>query len=169
MLNEPQVRRRTPEDRLAVLDVVRAAFGGDEEVRLVERVWAAPEYLPELDLVAEIDEKVVGHVLHSTGYVEGRPVVALAPLAVLPEHQGKGVGTALMEEALRRADDGRHPLIVLLGHPSFYVRFGFGPARRLGIETDMQLIPGPDPFLARRLSAYDPSYRGMFRYCWDTR
>ena len=162
------IRQATSRDRPAILTVVRAAFGdGEEEVRLVENVWAGPEYLPDLELVAERDGAIIGHVLLHTGYIEGRPGAALAPLCVHPKEQGKGIGTGLMKEAITRTNSQGHPLIVLLGHPEFYERLGFKPARGFGIKTDIKLRPGPDPFLALPLENYDPSIRGLFRYCWD--
>lgn len=163
-----RIRRATAGDRAAILIVVRAAFDdGEEEVRLVENIWARPEYLPDLELVAERDAAIIGHVLLHSGYVEGKPVAALAPLCVHPEEQRQGIGTGLMNEAITRTKSQGHPLIVLLGHPEFYERLGFKPARELGIKTDIKLRPGPDPFLALPLENYDPMIRGMFRYCWD--
>ncbi|MBW3589460.1 MAG: N-acetyltransferase [Actinobacteria bacterium] len=162
------IRQATAGDRPSILSVVRAAFSdGEEEVRLVENVWARPEYLADLELVAERDGAIIGHVLLHRGYVEDRSVAALAPLCVHPKEQGKGIGTGLLNEAITRTNSQGHPLIVLLGHPEFYERLGFKPASGLGINTDIKLRPGPDPFLALPLEDYDPSIRGMFRYCWD--
>ena len=146
-----------------MLDVVAAAFGRADEARLVERVWASGEYLPSLDLVAEDEGAIVGHVLHSRGEVDGRAVAALGPLSVTPERQRQGVGTALMDEALGRADRAGYPLVALLGHPTYYPRFGFVPAATLGIEPSFPvLVDGA--FMARPLSAYDPSFTGQLRY-----
>lgn len=147
----------------SVLAVVGAAMR-EQEKALVKQIWKSPEYLPELDLVAE-DEGVVGHILHSIAHIDDRDVVALGPVGVVPARQRQGIGTALVEEALRRADEAGFPLIVLLGHPSYYPRFGFVPARSIGIEPPIEIKPGPDPFMAKPLSSYDPSYRGQFRYC----
>lgn len=155
------------DDRPAILDVVLAAFDNDDEVELVRTIWAAPEYLSDLEIVAEHEGRVVGHVLHSTGYIGTHELVALAPLAVHPDHQGRGVGSALVNEAIARADRGGHPAIVLLGGPAFYERFGFQPARNFGILNDMDLPVEPDPFLARPLSHYSPDIRGTFRYAWE--
>jgi len=165
------VRTATRDDRDAIRAVERAAFGRDDEVELVERVWALPEYLPALEFVAEDGGDLVGHVLHSIGYVEGdasrHELVALAPLAVAPSHQRTGVGTALMNEAIERADAARYPAIVLLGHHAYYPRFGFVPARSAGIEPNIELPTDPDPFMVRLLGAWDERIRGVFRYCWD--
>src|SRR5467141_2133504 len=122
------IRTATPADRSAIREAVRAAFGEDGPVELVERVWQSPEYLPDLDLVAEENGTVVGHVLHHTGYVVDRSparggladrwaVVALTPLAVAPDHQRRGVGGSLVREGIARANAAGHPLIQVLGHP----------------------------------------------------
>lgn len=161
------LRTAGPGDRPAILEVVRAAFENDEEVELVRTIWTAPEYLVDLEIVAERAGRIVGHVLHSTGYIGTRELVALAPLAVHPDHQRRGIGSALMNEAIARADRHGHPAVVLLGNPAFYGRFGFEPARDLGILTDMHLPVDPDPFLARPLSHYAPDIRGTFRYFWE--
>lgn len=161
------LRTAEPEDRPAILEVVRAAFDNDEEVELVQSIWAAPEYLADLEIVAEHEGRILGHVLHSTGYIGTHQLVALAPLAVHPDHQLRGIGSALMKEAIARADREGHPAIVLLGNPAFYGRFGFEPARSLGIHTDMDIPAEPDPFLARPLTHYSPDIRGAFRYAWE--
>lgn len=163
----PTLRTARREDRPAVLQVALAAFPDDEEAELVRTIWGAPEYLPDLEVVAEHEGRVVGHVLHSTGYIGTHQLVALAPLAVHPDHQGRGIGSALVEEAVARADRDGHPAIILLGSPAFYGRFGFQPARSLGILTDMDLPVEPDPFFARPLSHHTPDIRGTFRYAWE--
>ena len=159
------IRETTAADRLAVLAVVRGAFGGDYEVELVDKIWSLPEYMPELHLVAVDGEEIVGHVLCSRAHVADKEVIALAPLCARPGRQRAGVGTALMEEVIRRADDAGYPLIGLLGHPSYYPRFGFERAAGVGIETPWPM-EDDEPFMVRRLRAYDESYRGRFRYAF---
>ena len=161
------IRTATLDDRPAILDVVRAAFGREDEVALVERIWTLDEYVPDLDLVALVDGTVVGHVLHSTGYVGEHRLLGLAPLAVHPDHQRDGIGTTLLREAIARANAAGHTAIVLLGHPDYYARVGFRPARELGIASAIDLPSDPDPFMALPLDAYDPAIRGTFRYAWD--
>jgi predicted N-acetyltransferase YhbS len=161
------IRTATFDDRSAIRDLVLAASGDPGDVELVEKIWAASEYLPRLDIVAELDGAVVGHVLHSIGYVGDREVAALAPLMVAPNHQRQGLGTSLMHEAIARANAARHPAIVLTGHASYYPRFGFVPARSVGIEPGIDLPTDPDPFMVRLLDAWDASITGVFRYCWE--
>jgi putative acetyltransferase len=99
--------------------------------------------VPELSLVAiAADGSVLGHVLISRVRFEpagdeasGRDALALAPLGVLPAHAGRGIGSALTGEALALADERDEAVIAVLGPPSFYERFGFGPAADAGIHS----------------------------------
>ena len=150
MTNVVSIRPEREPDFAAVLRVHREAFGQDDVPRIVELLRPSDAYVPELSLVAERGGTVVGHVILSRGFLGERRVLALGPLGVLPEHQRSGVGDALMRESLDRARGLGHELVVLLGHTSYYPRFGFVPARTLGItgawETDafmaLELVPG---------------------------
>jgi putative acetyltransferase len=104
----------------------------------------------------------VGHVTASRATVATDSVVAVGPIGVLPDYQGAGIGSALMDALLTAADAADVPMIVLLGSPQYYSRFGFRPARELGV------IP-PEPrwgeaFQARPLTAYTPAVAGRFQY-----
>ena len=159
-----RIRPETDADRAAVADVNERAFGRLVEARLIEAVPASDRFVPDLSLVAEQDGIVVGHVLVS--YVDIEPglrrVFQVAPLAVAPSHQRGGIGTALMEEALRRLDSRGEPLVLVEGDPAYYRRFGFRRADVLGIDPPSG-VPA-QYFMARRLGAYDPSLRGRAVY-----
>jgi putative acetyltransferase len=167
------VRPAVPDDREAILAVVRDAFSnggrdGSEEIDIVQDTWSLDAVPHGLELVAVEDGDVLGHVLGARGDLDGREVVGIAPLAVTPERHGEGLGTALMTELLRRAQDAGLPLVVLLGHPEYYGRFGFEPSGPLGISYRPVGAGNPN-FQVYRLAAYDASYRGEFTYCWETR
>jgi putative acetyltransferase len=158
-------------DRDAILKVVRDAFSregrnGQEEVDIVVNTWRLQATLGELELVAVEGNSVVGYVLGAKGDLGGRRVVAVAPLAVSTSHQKRGAGSALMKELLDRAEATEYPLVVLLGDPAFYGRFGFEPSGPLGISY-LPVGEGNPHFQVRRLTAYDPSYHGRFTYCWE--
>ena len=132
------------------------------EVDLFEALWAAGDAIPEFSFTALTDDGVVGHVTASQATVASDSVVAVGPIGVLPEHQGMGIGTALMDALLTAADAARVPLIALLGSPQYYSRFGFRPAKELGV-----IAPEPewgDAFQARPLTAYRESVAGRFQY-----
>jgi putative acetyltransferase len=170
---ELTIRTATPGDRDAILALVRDAFtsadrDASEELDIVVSTWARGAVVPELELVAVVGCVVVGHVMAGRGDIAGQEAVAVAPLAVAPSHQGAGIGSALMTELLRRAETAGLPLIVLLGDPGYYGRFGFEPSGPLGI-TYRSVGEGHPNFLVRRMASYDSSYRGDFSYCWETR
>jgi putative acetyltransferase len=165
------IRPTTSSDRDAALAVVRAAFAVDghdpqEELDVVTDTWSLDAAPADLDLVATDDEAVVGYIVAARGVLDGAQVLGIAPLAVAPDRQRTGIGTALMTTLISRADDDGWPLLLLLGDPSYYERFGFGPASELGITY--AAFGGPDRhFQARTLEAYDPALGGAYSYCWE--
>lgn len=167
------IRTSVPGDRNAILDLVLEAFTsgehhGREEVDIVVSTWEANPGPSDLELVATEGQEILGHVLAAWGHLGGREVVGVAPLAVAPSHQGLGIGIALMTELLRRAEADALPLLVLLGDPSFYQRFGFEPSGPLGI-CYRPVGEGNPHFQMRRFEGYDESYRGDFTYCWESK
>lgn len=180
------VRTEQPGDAAGVRELLVAAFGGTEEAGLVEALRADPAaWLPALSLVAvaggpDLDAAagddgdgsdpsagehpatsgtVVGSLVLSRADVGGRSALALAPLAVLPGWQRRGVGSALVQEGLRRAADAAERLVVVLGDPEYYARFGFVPARELGVSG-----PYGDGPQFRALALADPAPRGAMTY-----
>lgn len=160
------VRRELPPDHAAVHDLHRRAFSGDAEATLVDELRRDGDLLPALTLVAEAAGHVVGHVAVSRATVDGRDigVVGLGPIGVLPEHQGRGVGSALMHATLAAADALGLRGVVLLGHPTYYPRFGFEPAVDHGITPPQDW--SREHFLLRCLTAWGDGSgaTGRFRY-----
>lgn len=124
-------------DYPGVCEVNKLAFGRDNEAKLVEDIRQTENYVPELSLVAVEQGQVIGHILFSeiTIRTDERdiPILGLAPMAVRPEFQGKGIGSRLVEEGLRACRASAYGIVVVLGHPGFYPKFGFLPARPRGI------------------------------------
>ena len=129
------IRPESPDDGDAIRHLVAAAFGRDGEAELVERIRASPEYVPEMALVAEVGGEVVGHVMVSHAVIRNdggdRRISMLSPLAVHPEHQRSGIGSALVRASLSVADSLGEPLVVLEGDPAYYGRLGFEHVDRL--------------------------------------
>ena len=146
------IREETAADRVVVRAVVRAAFGGEAEADLVERLHADGD--ATVALVAERAGNVVGHVLFSRLPIElGQrivPAAALAPLAVAPEWQRQGIGAALVREGLALCRDRGVAAVVVLGDSAYYGRFGFRAGTTAGLQTPwsgphlmaLELIPG---------------------------
>jgi putative acetyltransferase len=143
------IREATADDLGALLDVERRAFGGDVEADLVSALLADPTARPTLSLVALDGDNCVGHALFTAARITGSDAVAsiLGPLAVVPEAQGKGCGTQLVATGLvlLRASGVDH--LFVLGHPTYYPRFGFEPALPLGLEP-------PCPLRAEQANAW---------------
>jgi putative acetyltransferase len=132
------------------------------EVALFEALWRMGDIIPEFSFTALSGGRVVGHVTASQATVATDRVVAVGPIGVLPDHQGTGIGSALMDALLAAADAADVPLVVLLGAPQYYGRFGFRPAKELGVTA-----PEPewgDAFQARPLTAHTESVAGQFQY-----
>jgi putative acetyltransferase len=149
------IRAEQPIDIDQIHELHRATFASAAEAELVDGIRSGPDFLPELSLVAATDDgSVLGHVLVSRVVIEhedaSRPrtdVLALAPIAVLPPHQGRGIGTALMRTVLEAADAREEPMTIVVGSPAFYARFGFVPAAELGISGPYDRVG--DAFQAR--------------------
>ena len=129
MSTETTIRAEVDGDCEAIWAVNRSAFETDAEANLVNALRDGD--FAAVSLVAEIGGKVVGHILFSpltivtkVGTVEA---VSLAPMAVLPSHQRRGIGSKLVEAGLDVCRERGHKIVVVLGHPDFYRRFGFSP------------------------------------------
>lgn len=163
------IRPEVPGDEQSIAEVHLEAFAtstGDRpvEAKLVEDLRAGDAWIAPLSLVATVDATIVGHVCCTRAAVLPRndPVLGLGPIGVRPPFQRRGVGSALMHAVITAADALDEPLIVLLGHPDYYSRFGFRPAVDLGIAPE---VPEWAPaFQARALTSYRPDLRGRFRY-----
>ncbi len=131
------IRQTTPADLNDILSVERAAFNRDCEVNITRALLADPSAEPRLSLMAYIESQPVGHILFTRGALTSHPDVALsflAPLAVIPEFQRRGIGGALIEKGLELLAKADVDLVILLGHPTYYPKFGFKPAFKLGFE-----------------------------------
>lgn len=167
------IRDTATGDRDAVIALVEAAFStggrdGHEEVDIVRATWDRDAARTGFDLVAVDDRSgdVIGHVLAARGDLGGNPILGVAPLAVAPDRQRTGTGSALMSELVARADAAGEPMLVLLGSPDYYARFGFEASGPLGIHYRAVGEDNPH-FQVRRLAAFDPSIRGDYVYCWE--
>ena len=169
-----RIRLEAPGDEPGVRHVNLAVFTGPEEADIVDRIRReAPEGWHSLIALGAAgtpaDGIVVGHLLLSPCPVEdddggvGATVLAIGPVAVLPELQSRGIGSALMSAAMSLAIARAVPALVLLGYPAYYGRFGFLPARGLGLEPPAAAWPDA-AWMARRLPAWTEAMRGTVRY-----
>lgn len=160
------IRPERPDDAAAIDAVHRGAFPTDAEARLVARLRAAGR--SRAALVAEVDGVVVGHIVFSPVTIgDEHTGVGLAPVAVLPDHQRRGVGSALVRAGLETCQAEGHPFVVVLGHPEYYPRFGFRRASEVGLTNEygadeafmvLELVPGSLP-VGGGLVQFGPDFR----------
>ncbi|MGV4925295.1 N-acetyltransferase [Streptomyces sp. BHT-5-2] len=157
-------RPEIPGDTAAIREINLTAFPTDHEADLVDALRADPDaWLDGLSLVSVApDGTLAGYALLTRCHIDDRPALALAPCAVLPAHQRQGAGAAAIRAALDAARTMGESLVVVLGHPGYYPRFGFVPASRFGIRAPFDV---PDEALmALPLDASRPVEGGVIRY-----
>lgn len=166
------IRKESVQDYAIVEKTVKSAFekaehtDGKEHI-LVKNLRNSKAFIPELSLVAEEAGKVVGHILFTKILIEGansnKEGLALAPIAIRPSHQGQGIGGKLIEKGHMIAKELGFQLIVLLGHPSYYPRFGYKPASTFNIKAPFD-VPN-DAFMAIVFDEKDKAkYSGTVKY-----
>ncbi|HEU4558399.1 MAG TPA: N-acetyltransferase [Longimicrobium sp.] len=160
------VREEQPGDVAAIAEINRQAFGGNTEADLVDLLrQSCPE---RVSLVAVLGKEVVGHILFTPTIADaGKDSIegmGLAPMAVLPQHQRAGVGSAMVRRGLEVVRAAGYPYVIVLGHPGYYPQFGFEPASTHGLTCEFSGIPDE----AFMILALDPevvkTMSGVVRY-----
>jgi putative acetyltransferase len=163
------IRAETHDDHDTIRRIVDEAFGDTDTSAIVDAIRASDRFVPELSLLAVSGCQAVGHVISS--YVDvvpvNRRVLQVGPLAVVPSHQRQGVGSALMQETIRLADELGEPLLLIEGSDVYYGRFGFTRADEHGIEMPPESRAARF-FQIRPLRAYDPTLQGRAVYPPET-
>lgn len=157
-------RPETTDDITAIRDINLAAFPTSEEADLIDALRTDPQaWIDGLSLVTEgSDGTLAGHALLTRCHVDGAPALALAPCAVRPSAQRTGAGSAAIRAALDAARSLGENLVLVLGHPEYYPRFGFTPASRFGIRAPFDV---PDEaMMAMALDDTRPVPTGTIQY-----
>ena len=156
------IRNETAEDIPSIRAVVHAAFGSAGEAGLVDGLRRSGALT--LSAVAVVDSRVVGHVAFSPVTIGGPHLaLALAPVAVAPDCQRQGIGSALIRWGLEECRRLEHGVVIVVGEPAYYPRFGFTPASQFGMQCPFQVAP--EAFMVLELSPGAASVcRGMVRY-----
>ncbi len=161
------IRQETIQDYAAVRSLVKKAFAVAEysdrqEHELVERLHHSAAFKPELSLVTEISGEIIGYILFSEIKIGASRQVALAPLAVLPERQKQGIGSALIKKEHEIVLKQGYEFVVVLGHSGYYPRFGYLPASCFGIQAPFEV---PDEnFMALNLRGHQMMLNGVVEY-----
>ena len=137
------IRKEESKDIKTVFNLIEKAFESEQmtdhkEQYLVQKLRKSNAFVPELSLVAELENEIVGHILLTKLKIRNKQdefdSLALAPVSVLPKYQGKGIGGKLIIEAHKKAKELGHKSIVLLGHEKYYPKFGYKQADFFGIK-----------------------------------
>lgn len=134
------IRDENAQDRTDIHALNASAFETSAEADLVDALRV--QVHPVISLVAEEADTVLGHIMFSPVSLSGHPglkIMGLAPMAVAPQYQRQGIGTALVRAGLERCRELGFGAVVVLGHPQYYPRFGFLPAKRLGIDCEYEV------------------------------
>lgn len=161
------IRQEQQKDYDKVYQLVKTAFASAEhsdgnEQDLVVALRECEEFIPELSLVAEVDGKIVGHILFTKVKVGEHIELALAPLAVSSDYQKKGIGTALIEEGHKIARELGFHYSIVLGSENYYPKFGYIPAKQFGIKAPFE-VPAEN-FMAIQLCEPDEEVKGTVQY-----
>jgi len=147
------IRKEEENDSIQIYEVNKLAFQQENEGKLIEKIRKSENFIPELSMVAELDKKIVGHILFSKIKIVGESdyeSLALAPIAVIPEFQKKGIGSELIKKGMDKAKEQGFDSIIVLGHKEYYPKFGFQRASRWDIKCPFE-VPD-DVFMAIELT-----------------
>ena len=137
------IRPENMEDLTAIYRVNQLAFGQEDEAKLVDTLRRSTDFIPELSLVTVEEEEVVGHILFSPVTIEAQggavSALSLAPMAVRPEFQRRGIGSEMVLRGLEECRRLGHGIVIVVGHPAYYPRFGFTSARAKGLEAPFEV------------------------------
>ena len=154
---EVKIRQENKDDFNAVFEVNTLAFRQENEAKLVALLRNSNAFIPELSLIAASDNKIVGHILFTKIKIiidekNETESLALAPMAVRPEFQNKGIGGQLIKCGLAKAKELQYKSVIVLGHEHYYPKFGFVPAEKWNIRSPydiptnvfmaLELVPG---------------------------
>lgn len=161
------INSETDKDLPRITEIHDLAFGQKDEGLLVQRLRQTDAYNPKLSLVAKVDGTVIGHILFYPVVIESEiglhQTLALAPMAVIPDYQNKGIGSRMVSDGLQAARSQGYGSVIVVGHPDYYPRFGFQPASKWGIKAPFE-VPD-DAFLALELIPNELENRhGIVKY-----
>jgi putative acetyltransferase len=159
-----QIRPEAPGDQDGIRRLNLAAFDSEDEANVVDRLRSSCEEY--LSFVAVQDGDILGHILFTPATVDGCDAVGmgLAPMAVSPASQRRGIGSRLVRHGLEHLERTGCPFVIVLGHPEYYPRFGFEPASRYGISSQWDGIPD-EAFMVLRFDPGGlPKEGGVARY-----
>ncbi|MGD2184619.1 MAG: N-acetyltransferase [Desulfobacterales bacterium] len=159
------IRPETKADIEKIWQVNASAFNSETEANLVDRLRISGA--PLISLVAERNKKIVGHIIFSPVMLSDNrkdiKIAGLAPMAVMPDDQKQGIGTALVNKGLKHCRSKGYQAVVVLGHPHYYPHFGFVPCSRFGIKSEYD-VPDEVFMIKELVNGILTGYRGIVKY-----
>lgn len=161
------IRQETPKDFAEVEELIENSFANAEhsdgnEHKLVAALRKSTAFVPELSIVAESSGRLVGYILFTEAQVDGQTVLALAPLAVAPDAQKQGIGSALMRVGHQIAKELGYSYSIVLGSEQYYPRLGYLPAEQFSIVAPFE-VP-KENFMALCLQDRAVAIKGVVQY-----
>lgn len=161
------IRQEKTEDYEKVYNIIKEAFALAEhsdgsEQDLVNKLRKSKNFIPELSLVAIENDTIVGHIMFTKAYLGETEVLALAPLAVLPEYQKTGIGKALIAEGHKIAKNMGYICSVVLGSEKYYPKMGYVPACEYGIISPFDVAK--ENFMAINLTDKEIKFDNTLEY-----
>nr|QNO42528.1 hypothetical protein MMHALIEK_00003 [Methanosarcinales archaeon ANME-2c ERB4] len=139
------IRKEEEKDHKQIYEVNKLAFQQENESKLIEKIRKSENFILELSIVAEIDNRIVGHILFSKIKIIGDSdyeSLALAPMAVIPEFQKRGIGSELIKKGIDKAKELGFDSIIVLGHKEYYPKFGFQRASKWDMKCPFEVPDG---------------------------
>lgn len=157
-----------PNDYKQIEQVNDLAFSQPNEGKMISSLRKNKKFIPDLSLVAKFDSKVVGHILFfPLNIISGEKsfeVISLSPMAVLPEHQQKAIGKNLVIEGLKKAKELGYKAVIVLGHPTYYPKFGFEPASKWNIKPPIDDVPDEASMAIELVDGFLKDKAGVIEY-----
>ncbi len=142
-MQQIKVRAETEDDFRAIDVVNLSAFQCESEAQLVSELRKSDVFIPDLSLVAELNDRIVGHVMLSRAVLrtdkDAREILVLGPESVVPSQSHRGIGSELIQAAIARARPLCYKAIVVAGHPDYYMRFGFKAAKEWDVSCNLPI------------------------------
>ncbi len=167
------IRKEESKDYKEVFNLIKSAFENEEysdhtEQFLVERLRNSDAFVPELSMVAEMNGEIAGYILLTkikiiNDHTEGTISLALAPVAVLPTYQRKGIGGALINAAHQKAKELGFGSVIVLGHTKYYPRFGYEMTNKYGIKLPFE-VPDENCMLIELTENALKDVKGIVKY-----
>ena len=138
------IEQESPNHYEAVYKLIKIAFENAEhsdgnEHKLTEKLRNSLSFVPELSLIAKIESQIIGHIMFTISKINGKEILTLAPVSVLPNYQNQGVGSALIKEGLKKAKYLGFIGVTVVGNPEYYKRFGFEKASKWKILSPFEI------------------------------